>query len=327
MKILLMIDAVLPVEKYGGTERVAYGLGKYLSILGHSVSILCRKGSVCPFAKVVEMNPALPIEQQIPEDVDVVHFNNYTPSGAFTKPFVVTFHGNGVPAGLISPNSVFVSRNHANRHGCDSWVYNGLDWDDYGKPDLSKERSGFHFLGNAAWRVKNVKGAIDVVKAIPHETLEVMGGTRFNIKMGVRFTFSPRIHFHGMVDNAAKSRIISRSKGLIFPVTWHEPFGLCLVESMYYGSPVFATPYGAIPELVTPDVGLLTNDSQEMIGHLKDAGSFDPVKCHEYAADNFNAKVMAENYLKCYEKVLNGEKLISTFKDTETSDYRNLLWK
>ena len=89
-----------------------------------------------------------------------------------------------------------------------------------------------------------MKGAIRIAKNIPHAHLDVLGGYRLNLKMGFRFTLSPRIHFHGMVDNVEKQQIIQQSKGLIFPILWDEPFGLCLIESLYYGSPVFGTPEG-----------------------------------------------------------------------------------
>ena len=46
------------------------------------------------------------------------------------------------------------------------------------------------------------------------------------------------------------SSLLNASRGLIFPVRWHEPFGLAVIESLYFGCPVFATPYGALPELV-----------------------------------------------------------------------------
>lgn len=328
LNILLVVDTRFPVLKYGGTQRVVYSLGKALADKGHKVTFLCARGSVCPFADVIEINPAMKFEQQVPDYIDIVHFNNYVPSPEWQRPYIVTFHGNGIEKKDIVPNSVFVSRDHAHRHGCDSWVYNGLDWDEYAvADDILRERRGFHFLGKAAWSVKNVKGAIDVVTRIPGATLEVLGGTRFNFKMGIRFTFNPRIHFHGMVDNAAKRKYISGSRGLVFPVTWHEPFGLCIIESLYYGSPVFATPYGSLPELIVPEVGNLTASSDEMIEFLKNAGRFDPVKCHEYAVDRFNSKVMAEAYLKCYDKVLSGGKLIERQADPDTSDFRHKGWK
>ena len=221
---------------------------------------------------------------------------------------MVTVNGN-VANESIDPYSIFVSRNHAERHGSQSFVYNGLDWDEYGQVDLSLPRRRYHFLGKAAWRVKNVRGAIRITKQIDGGELDVLGGTRLNLKMGLRLTLSPRIHFHGMVDNEEKQRIIQQSKGLIFPVLWHEPIGLCLIESLYYGAPVFATPMGAIPEIVTPDVGFLSNDEQELADYINSHPDFSPQRCHEYARDQFNIRVMTEAYLKKFEQVLNGERL------------------
>ena len=79
--------------------------------------------------------------------------------------------------------------------------------------------------------------------------------------MGLRFTLSQRIRFHGMVAGERKSALLRQSSGLIFPVVWHEPFGLAVVESLYMGAPVFATPYGALPEIVTPAITAFTSSS------------------------------------------------------------------
>ena len=135
-------------------------------------------------------------------------------------------------------------------------MHNGLDWNDYSTPELMKSRNYFHFLGNAAWRVKNVSGAINVIKKTKTQRLKVLGGVRFNFKMGMRFTFSTKVGFEGMVGGQTKFDLLNGSKGLIFPVKWHEPFGLAIIESLYFGCPVFGTPYGSLPELVTSDFGL-----------------------------------------------------------------------
>lgn len=66
--------------------------------------------------------------------------------------------------------------------------------------------------------------------------------------------------------------------------------------------------YGALPELVPPEVGFLTTHRQEMAEHIQSA-QYSPKVCHEYARDLFNSSVMAEAYLKKYETVLNGEPL------------------
>ena len=307
MNILIVNNTVIPAVKYGGTERVIWGLGKELAKMGHAVTFLVGQGSQCPFAKVLFFDPAKTIAEQIPADTDIVHFN-FTPKEQILKPYIVTVHGNSNDKNELDINTVFVSKNHANRYGSDSFVYNGLDWSDYGKPDLQIKRKYFHFLGNAAWRVKNIKGAINVCNSAG-EKLVVLGGKRLNLSMGFRFTISPNVRFYGMVDDQKKSEILSQSKGLVFPVRWHEPFGLALIESLYFGCPLFGSPYGSLPEIVKEDVGFLSNSSSELTKALRSADNFSKKKCHEYAADIFNSRKMAEAYLKKYEEVLEGKKL------------------
>lgn len=301
--------ALLPAQGYGGLHRMVWSLAKALTGLGHEVSIICAPGSQCPFAHVVWRDPSVAIEAQVPAGVDVVHFNSAPPIG-FARPYVETIHGNFNSS--FSPNSVFVSANHAARHGSDHYVYNGIDWDDpeYAHPNLSPRTDRrYHFLGKADWRVKNLKGAIAVAKALPDGcTLDVLGGRRISWHMGLRLTLSRRISFHGMVAGEAKSELLRQSSGLIFPVVWHEPFGLAVIESLYMGAPVFATPYGAMPEIVTPEVGCLAASQSQMVYDITHA-DFDPRVCHEYARDTFSARRMAHGYVEKYEMVANGATL------------------
>jgi len=201
-----------------------------------------------------------------------------------------------------------VSKNHAYRFGSDAYIYNGMNWDNYPKPDLNKPRKGYHFLGNAAWKVKNLKSAMQIAK-INKTNLEVLGGYRFNLKMGMRFTMSPKVHFHGMVDDIQKANRLNQSQALLFPVLWHEPMGLAVIESLYYGCPVFATPYGALPEIITPEYGFLSNSLSELAIAAKNADTYNAKICHEYARDTFNAIRMTDKYLYYFEQILNGGKL------------------
>ena len=311
MHVLIVHNGILPVLRYGGTERVLWYLGKELATMGHRVSLLVKRGSSCDFGEVRFINPALPLSSQIPETVDVVHFNNSPPAEAIDKPYIVTMHGNRNDEAEFHPNTVFVSKNHAERYGSNSFVYNGLDWDDYGQPDWNTARNYFHFLGNAAWRVKNIQGAIKVATSVQNEKLYVLGGYRLNLKMGFRLTLHPRVRFFGMVGGQRKLSLLMHSKGLIFPVRWHEPFGLALIESLYFGCPVLGTPYGSLPEIVHSEVGFLSASSHELAQALKDIKQYSPKHCHEYARDCFNSKVMALAYLEKYNTVLNGKDLNS----------------
>lgn len=309
MNILLIIhNSKIPVANYGGIERVVWYLAKELADMGHHVSLLAAAGSTCPFAKVIAYNPNLPFAEQIPEGTDIIHCQNGADESIADFPHVVTAHCNYMK-GKLDKNTIFVSKNHAERYGSNCYVYNGMDWNDYGTVQLDNARTYYHFLGKAAWRVKNVRGAISTINAMPHERLRVLGGYRFNFKMGLRFTFSPKISFEGMVGGNNKLRLLNGSKGLIFPVLWDEPFGIAITESLYFGAPVFGTPYGSLPELVNEEVGFLTNNQKELIDHLQNHYHYSPKTCHEYAADKFNSRVMAKSYVEKYEQVLNGKTL------------------
>lgn len=312
MNIAIVINSKIPVTHYGGTQRVVWSLAKELNSLGHNVTFLAKEGSVCDFANVIFLNPQKSINEQIPKNTDVVHFNDKIPFNKIDEPvlfpYIITYNGNFMNHEL-DYNAVFVSKNHAQRYGSNSYVHNGLDWSEYGKVELENKRAYYHFLGKAAWSVKNVRGAINVIKALKHEDLYVLGGYRINFKMGFRFTLTTKAHFKGMVGGDEKLRYLQSSKGLIFPVIWDEPFGLAITESLYFGAPVFGTPYGSLPEIVAPEVGFLTNNQNEMIQHLSENHVYNPKTCHEYANELFNSRLMAERYLLKYEAVMNGNKL------------------
>ncbi len=306
MKILIVNNSLIPVQLYGGTQRVIWSLGKELSKLGHEVTFLVKQGSTCNFASVIPIDESKAIVDQIPNHVDVVHFHFAAPGlDRLSIPYIITKHNNSKNQNKLDQNTIFISQNHASRYQSTQFVYNGLDWEEYQKPSLTGNRSYFHFLGKAAWKKKNVEGAIDLIKATPKEHLKVMGGVRFNFKMGMRFTFSPRISFLGMVNNKVKSQTLDLSKGLIFPVRWNEPFGLAIIESMYFGCPVFGTTYGSLPELVPNSMGFLSNKENELAEAIEHSADYAPELCHEYARDQFNSKQMALGYLTHYERVLN----------------------
>jgi len=236
MHVLIASKGVIPAIKYGGIERVNWYLGKELVRLGHRVTYLVSQGSSCPFAKVLILDPNKNIAPQIPNNVDVAHivYSDIDRLEEVEIPYVSVVHVNFNDERKLNVNAVFVSKNHANRYGSNIFVLNCLDWDDYGPVRLNNQRSYFHFLGNAANSVKNLRGAIRTIKKTSHESLHVLGGTRLNFNMGFRFTLSPRVKFHGNVGGDVKHTLLQNSKGLLLPVIWHEPFGLAIIESLYF---------------------------------------------------------------------------------------------
>ena len=308
MKVLIVDNSgIIPALNYGGIERVIWGLGKELHKLGHQVVYLVRPGSYCDFAEVLALNPDQDLNSQIPKDIDIAHFS-HTPLYEVSKPFIVTMHTNPPKKEVLNINTVFISENHAKRYGSSTFIYNGLDWSDYPKPILDKERKHLHFLGKADWKIKNVFGAVKIAVKSGHK-LHILGGKRWtfrNFKRGLKYMLNKNIIFHGMVENNKKIEVAQHSKALIFPVLWHEPFGLAIIESLYAGCAVFATKNGSLPELIIPDVGFTGNNVEEIAKVIKEF-KYNPKRCNEYAMKYFNSKVMTESYIKLYEKVIAGE--------------------
>lgn len=130
MRIGLHIGCSLPVKRYGGTERVVWSLAKALHRAGHEVTLIAGKGTAADFARVVELRPGMSVWAQIPDNLDIIHFQNALPplpaaayadgisralTGKRDIPYVVTVHGN-IPGGrLPDPNAIFVSEAEASR--------------------------------------------------------------------------------------------------------------------------------------------------------------------------------------------------------------------
>jgi len=282
-----------------------WSLGKHLTHHGHEVVFVVPPGSTCDFARVVHYDSAKPVQDQV-GNVDLVH--DFIGLSGYHVPFLGTLQGNAEPGHRFPRNTVFISKNHAERHGGSVVVYNSIDPEEYGPVDWSVERRSLLFLAMASWRVKNVRGAVRIARRARHR-LSVIGGHRISFNMGFRLTLDPNVRFHGVIGGGRKHAIINRSSALLFPVRWHEPFGVALLEALYFGCPVFGTTYGSLPEVVTPEVGALANSESELADALKGLDRFDRRLCHEYVLDRFSADLMTRRYLELYQRVLEGESL------------------
>lgn len=304
MRIALFHDAKLPCLTYGGTERVVWWLAKGLSELGHSVLLVCRPESHCPYAESI-----LPIQQFTPPQAiaaDVCHYFA-TPPFTPSTPYLVTIEGNGKLGERFLPNTVFVSRNHARRHHSECFVYNGLDPEDY--IYRGKKSDYLCFLAKAKWRVKNVAGAIQLAKK-SRMPLKILGGSRW-------WSLSRSIRWEGMVGGSRKAEILSHAAGLIFPIIWNEPFGIAVTEALISGTPVVATRRGSMPELIGEDVGKLCDSEEDFLEGLKQLPTFQSSRCRDWAMAHFTYKTMAARYLSLYERVLAGESLNPVAPETQ----------
>lgn len=300
MKIVHVIWTQFPVEAYGGTERVCYWLAKAQAELGHEVTVLCRRGSKLPFAQTREIPDSISeLDSHLPPGTEIVQLYG-TPKYRIDVPYLVNIGGNGEPGEEFSPNTVFVSKNHAERHQWTEFVHNGVDLSEY--PLHRTKENYLLFLAKASWRVKNLKGAIQIARkaGIP---LEVAGG-----RAPFWQHWRGGVHSNGMVGGAKKLALLQGAKALLFPVLWHEPFGLAVIEALACGTPVVATPYGSLPEIVNSSCGRLADSFEGLVEAVQNL-SFSPESCRKRVEENFTHLHMAEKYLFYYKKVLTNGRL------------------
>ncbi len=318
MKIVFQHASPLPVVGYGGIERILFWHMLELARLGHKIVLIGHPDSrVDKFGIQLiacqDGNPAV-WQSLVPSDADIIHLSyNYKVPG--TIPTITTVHGNGQVGEVFYKNSVFVSKKHAEIHGSDQFVHNAIDFTEYPFVYSEKKWNQFLFLAKASWRVKNLAHAVRVCRA-NRKHLHVAGGKWWGL--------SRYIHNHGIVGGVEKLEIIRSCDVMLFPVRWHEPFGIAVIEAMSQGLAVIGSSYGSLPELIAPEVGFIVKNIEELNEKVKNPGkTFDPFVIRKYAEDNFSIKKHAQSYLALYERVIAGEELNHqgpTYKFTQRAE-------
>lgn len=295
MRIVLVHHARLPVTGYGGTERVVVWLARGLAELGHEVVLLSAPGSKVPGVRHVPIDAraasraGYDVRRHLPPSADVVHAHQEIADPGV--PWCWTLHGNTRSPRTFAPNVIGLSADHARRHGLVHWVHNGLDPEELlfnpAKADYDLYLGRLHTVKGWQWAVEGARQA--------RRRLIVAGGWRPVVSRWVRFV--------GSVEGARKTDLLAGARLLWAPVQWDEPFGLTTIEALASGTPVLGTRRGALPEIVTPEVGGLGDTLEELIGLIPRVEQCDPEACRARVVEKFTYRVMAESYLDVYRKL------------------------
>lgn len=297
MHIALFSWGRLPVRKYGGTQRIAVYLARGLAASGQRVTLIAGTGSSVPEATLVPVepksarDPSFDISRYLPAGVDILLSFVELPR-APAVPWIWALPGNrkaGVPS---PPNTIHLSADHARRHGGSAFVYNGIDPAEF-KFRARKDDYDF-FIG----RLQTVKGyhwAIEGAKRTEKRLL-LAGGWRPSLSRNVRFL--------GAVGGEKKADLLAGARCLWMPALWDEPFGLTLIEALVSGTPVLGTRRGALPEIVTDDVGALGSSVDELVALRPTLDRIDPEACRLRVERYFTHHTMADGYLRMFRGYL-----------------------
>jgi glycosyltransferase involved in cell wall biosynthesis len=297
MHVALYIRDRLPVAKYGGTQRMAVYLARGLAEAGHRVSLLAHAGSRVREASVVELPrtsdgvPPPDLRRWIPKGLDLLLA--YSPVAAtLDVPWIRSLHGNRKPGTANAPNTLYLSRDHAARHGGVAFVYNGIDLAEF---RFEPRKADYDLFLGRLHRVKGYRWAIEGARRT---------GRRLILAGGWRPSFRRRVRYVGEVGGERKAQLLAGAACLWMPALWDEPFGLTLIEAMASGTPVLGTRRGALPEVVSPEVGTLADTLDELVARRPTLGRIDPSVCRARAQRHFSHHVMAAEYVRMFRGYL-----------------------
>jgi glycosyltransferase involved in cell wall biosynthesis len=294
MHIALYFHGRLPVHRYGGTQRVIVWLARGLADLGHQVTLLAPLGSQIREANLIGLDPhqvhrpEFDLAPLLPPSLDILHAHAPL-SRAPAFPHVFTLHGNLRAGSTPSASTIYLSADHAQRHGGRAFVYNGVD---PAELVFRPTKSDYDLFLGRLHRVKGYRWAIAGAKRSGRRLL-LAGGWRPSIRRGVRFV--------GSVAGSRKAELLAGAACLWMPALWDEPFGLTLAEAMMSGTPVLGTRRGALPEIVSEDVGALGDTLDDLVELRTTVARCRPDACRARAERWFSHIVMAQEYVRMYQ--------------------------
>jgi glycosyltransferase involved in cell wall biosynthesis len=327
----------VPPSGYGGIEWVVSLLADRLADAGHDVTLFASGDSStkATLAWAFAEAPSVDIGRTTPElrhalacyeradDFDVVN-DHSGPLAAVLgatvdTPVVHTVHGPLVGAdgdlyaslARVAPSVglISVSLNQRKPQPDLPWVANchdALELDSY--PVHAERGEYLLFLGRMS-ADKGCHRAVEVAReaGLP---LRIAGKMREPAEREYFETYvAPHlgdgIEYLGETSHGKKVALLQNARATLFPIDWEEPFGLVMIESMACGTPVIATRWGAVPEVVEHGrSGVIVDDYREMPGALAAADELEPLECRLWVEEHFSASRMAEDYLAAYEAVV-----------------------
>ncbi|MBC7887141.1 MAG: glycosyltransferase [Ferruginibacter sp.] len=336
MKILIIMDPgiMIPLKGYGGHERLVEMFAKEYHKMGHQVHLLVTTGSrvagciVHDFGKEgfppkkSDARMAIPVAWKFlwahRDEFDLVHnFGRLVYLLAILNHPIKKIMTYGRE---ISPRNIRYINKLPNKNivftGCSNnlisrgavsgkWqvVYNAINFSNYTVTENLPDDAPLIFLG----RIEKVKGC--------HTAIAIAKATNNNLIIAGNISPLPdeaeyfkneveplidgvQIKYIGQVNDEQKNEWLGKSKALLFPIEWNEPFGIVMIEAMACGTPVIAFKKGSVDEVIEEGVtGFKTNNSEEMRMAVNNIASINRTACRMAASKRFDVTVIAAQYL------------------------------
>ena len=321
-----------PPRYYGPWETVVHNLTEGLVSRGYDVTLFATGDSitsatldwVCPRGFYEDETLDAGVYQWLhisnafekADQFDILHshydFYPLTFSRFTDTPLLTTIHGFSseriLPVYKKYWDNYYVSISNADRaEGLNylATVYNGIDVKSFEYSDTADDY--LLFFG----RISHDKGthrAIEVAKQTGL-TLKIAGLVASEHQAYFERYVKPQIdgeqvQFIGMVDEQTKNELFKNAYCSLHLISFAEPFGLTMAESMACGCPVIATNMGSVPELIVDGkTGFIVDNAREAADKV---GRIDRIKrqdCRRHAC-RFDLDHMVEGYIEVYDTIM-----------------------
>jgi glycosyltransferase involved in cell wall biosynthesis len=249
-------------------------------------------------------------------DFDLIH-NHYdflplTYSALVKTPVVTTIHGFSSPAIIpvykkYNAQSHYVAISEADKSpelDYIATIHHGIDIAQF--PFLEAEGKYLLFFGRIH-PDKGVREAIDVAQRVGIKLVIagiIQDQDYFAAEVEPHID-GKTVEYLGSVGPDQRADVLGHALALLHLISFDEPFGLSMVESMACGTPVIAFPRGSIREVIRHgETGYIVEDIEQAVDAVAALQSIDRSACLEDVERRFSHTRMARDYVDAYEKIL-----------------------
>ena len=321
-----------PPRKYGPWEQVASNITEGLIENGIDVTLFAtadsitrgKLESVCKhsWSEHTELDPkvceCLHISNMMEQadKFDIIH-NNFdflplTYSRLIRTPMITTIHGFSSQKILdvykkYNSTSTYVSISNSDRSpelDYAATVYNGININEFSFCAVPKDY--LLFFG----RIHPEKGTSESIQIAKQSGRKLIISGLIQHQEYFDSKIKPFINdddivYVGNSGPEERDKLMGEAFALLHPISFEEPFGLSVAESMLCGTPVIAFKRGSMPELILDGkTGFLINSTDEAVEAVNNINSISRRYCREYAVSKFSCQKMIEGYLEVYRDVL-----------------------
>ena len=116
-----------------------------------------------------------------------------------------------------------------------------------------------------------------------------------------------RVRYIGSVGPDERGAVLGGARALLHLISFEEPFGFSVIESMACGTPVIATRRGSMPELVQHGVnGALVDAPDDAVDAVPTVGRLDRAAVRASVERRFDVSRMVGEYIEVYRRIVEG---------------------